>query len=112
MASFTAMSSARMRCASSTRQALVVEIFSSSAALRRSDSSNTARIRLTAQNRFTAVGRVLEMVSATVSNSARSSVSVLATEFFIPSAIPIAAATPIAGAPRITMERMASATPR
>ena len=55
------------------------------------------------QNRFTAVGRVAASVLQTVSKSAPSCT---------PKATPIAAATPIAGAPRITMVLMASATSR
>ncbi len=61
-------------------------------------------MRSMAQKRFTAVGRV----PARVTQISRNSSGVLARS--IPRATPIAAATPIAGAPRITIERIASAT--
>ena len=60
-------------------------------------------MRSMAQNKFTAVGRVAASVLQTVSKSAPSCT---------PNATPIAAATPMAGAPRITMVLMASATSR
>ena len=64
-------------------------------------------MRSMAQNRFTAVGRVAAKArqSRSKSRANRSAVRVRA-----PSAIPIAAATPIAGAPRTTISRMARIT--
>src|SRR6266705_6768451 len=67
-------------------------------------------MRSRAQTRFTAVGRLaakfLNAISIAASNSARGQRSCR----FASSAIPKAAAQPIAGAPRTTIERMASAT--
>ena len=60
-----------------------------------------------AQNKSTAVGRVRASVSQIAGNSARNSASVFAFECSTPRATPIAAATPIAGAPRITMSLIA-----
>ena len=57
-----------------------------------------------------AVGRVWPMISQQRSNSGFSSPTVVAFEFLTPSAMPMAAATPIAGAPRTTMLRITSAT--
>src|SRR6266852_4093741 len=69
-----------------------------------------ARIRSRAQKRFTAVGRLaarfLNAVSIAASNSAR----VPRSWRFASSATPKAAAQPIAGAPRTTIDRIASAT--
>src|SRR6266852_6143298 len=71
---------------------------------------STARMRSRAQKRFTAVGRLaakfLNAISIAASNSARALCSCRCAS----SAIPNAAAQPIAGAPRTTIERMASAT--
>src|SRR5438552_2509830 len=69
-------------------------------------------MRSIAQNRFTAVGRVPARVSAISSNSARSSAIFVAFESRTPRATPIAAATPMAGAPRMTIERIAPAMSR
>src|SRR6266581_5136190 len=70
----------------------------------------TTRMRWSAQKRFTAVGRLaarlLNAISIAVSNSA----CVPRSWRFASSATPKAAAQPIAGAPRTTIERMASAT--
>src|SRR5919201_172879 len=63
-----------------------------------------------AQNRFTAVGRVAAISSQTFWNSAANFVVPVALLLRVPSAIPIAAATPIAGAPRITIVLIARAT--
>jgi hypothetical protein len=62
-----------------------------------------------AQKRFTAVGRVTRICSHTASKSRRSP-SPSAVERRAPSAIPKAAVTPMAGAPRTAMSRMAAAT--
>ena len=72
--------------------------------------SNLPCMRRIAQNRLTAVGRVSPMTSQIWSKSCLSSATVSALEFFTPSAMPMAAATPMAGAPRTTMVRMTSAT--
>jgi hypothetical protein len=60
-----------------------------------------------AQNKFTAVGRVFPSIKRIRSKS-RS--KVFAGALSAPNATPIAAATPIAGAPRMTIARIASAT--
>ena len=67
-------------------------------------------MRRIAQNRFTAVGRVLPMRSQIWSKSRFRSPIDSALELFTPSAMPMPAATPIAGAPRTTMLRITSAT--
>jgi hypothetical protein len=72
-------------------------------------SRNSRFIRSIAQNKFTAVGRVEANVSVICLNSSRSPAIVSVFESRTPKAMPIAAATPIAGAPRTTMTRMASA---
>jgi hypothetical protein len=66
-------------------------------------------MRSIAQKRFTAVGRAAANVRQIRSNpsSSERAFSVRA-----PSAMPIAAATPIAGAPRTTIVRIAVATSR
>ncbi len=67
-----------------------------------------ARIRSMAQKRFTAVGRVAaissQMAEKPASKPSRGS-------WRAPSASPIAAVTPMAGAPRTIIVRMDSATP-
>jgi hypothetical protein len=63
-----------------------------------------------AQNRLTAVGRVDAIMSQIFWKSTANWRVPLALLFRMPSAMPIAAATPIAGAPRITMVRIARAT--
>ncbi len=68
-----------------------------------------ARILSMAQKRLTAVGRVAARSRAACSTSATSGGPALA-ERRAARATPNAAATPMAGAPRITMVRMASAT--
>ncbi len=73
-------------------------------------SSNLRSMRRMAQKRLTAVGRVAPMVSQICSKSRRSSERWSASESRTPSAMPIAAATPIAGAPRTVILRIASAT--
>ena len=64
------------------------------------------------QKRLTAVGRVSASVFAITATSAVNSSSVFAELRSMPSAIPIAAATPMAGAPRTIMSRMTVATCR
>ena len=65
--------------------------------------ANVRFIRSIAQNRLTAVGRVAAISSAIFWSSAANFCVPVALLFRIPSAMPIAAATPIAGAPRITI---------
>ncbi len=72
--------------------------------------SNLSCIRRIAQNRLTAVGRVSPMTLQTWSKSFLRSATFSAFEFFTPKAMPMAADTPMAGAPRTTMLRMTSAT--
>jgi hypothetical protein len=67
-------------------------------------------MRVMAQNRLTAVGRVADMRSQIFWNSTATCVVPFALLFFTPSAMPMAAATPMAGAPRIIIVRMALAT--
>jgi hypothetical protein len=67
-------------------------------------------MRSMAQNRFTAVGRVAAISSQNRWNSVANCFVPLALLRFIPSASPIAAATPIAGAPRMTIVLIAFAT--
>ena len=70
--------------------------------------AKTRRMRSIAQKRLTAVGRVAAKVRHRRAKwRPKSPRSVRA-----PSAIPMAAATPTAGAPRITMSLMARATSR
>ena len=63
-----------------------------------------------AQNRLTAVGRVAAIMSQIFWNSTANCWVPFAVLRRMPSAMPIAAATPIAGAPRITIVRIARAT--
>ena len=63
-----------------------------------------------AQNRFTAVGRVAAISSQILWNSAANFCVPVDLLLRIESAIPMAAATPIAGAPRITIVLIARAT--
>ena len=72
--------------------------------------ANTRFMRSMAQNRFTAVGRVAAISSQSFWNSVANCLVPLAPLRFMPSARPMAAATPIAGAPRITIVLMAFAT--
>jgi len=67
-------------------------------------------IRSIAQNRFTAVGRVAAIISQILWNSAANFCVPVAELLRIPMAMPIAAATPMAGAPRMTMVLIARAT--
>jgi len=67
-------------------------------------------MRSSAQKRFTAVGRVAASPLIAVSRSASSASPLVAVLWRAASATPNAAATPIAGAPRTTSARMASAT--
>src|SRR5438477_4287736 len=67
-------------------------------------------MRSIAQNRLTAVGRVAAISSHTFWNSAANFCVPVALLLRMPIAMPIAAATPIAGAPRITIVLMARAT--
>ena len=63
-----------------------------------------------AQNRLTAVGRVAAIRSQSFWNSVVNCLVPVALLRRIPSAMPIAAATPMAGAPRITIVLIALAT--
>src|SRR6185503_16239734 len=63
-----------------------------------------------AQNKLTAVGRVAAIRSHSFWNSVVNCLVPVALLLRIPRAIPIAAATPIAGAPRITIVLIALAT--
>jgi hypothetical protein len=67
-------------------------------------------MRSMAQKRFTAVGRVAASTLPTTRISASSAGSVVAVLWRAPRATPIAAETPMAGAPRTTMVVMTSAT--
>ena len=67
-------------------------------------------MRSIAQNRLTAVGRVAAISSQILKNSAANFCVPVALLARMPSAMPMAAATPIAGAPRITIVLMARAT--
>src|SRR6266536_5268899 len=98
-----ARSSSRMARASARRPSrTAASPCGSSAAKRR-------RMRSMAQKRLTAVGRVTRICSHTPSRSRRSAAP-SAVERRTPSAIPKAAVTPMAGAPRTAMSRMAAAT--
>ncbi len=68
------------------------------------------RMRSIAQKRLTAVGRVAASVLDMASSSLVSAGIVVAELFLTPRATPIAAATPIAGAPRTTMVVITFAT--
>jgi hypothetical protein len=72
--------------------------------------ANDRFIRSMAQNRLTAVGRVDAISSHAFWNSAANFCVPVAALLRIPNARPIAAATPIAGAPRMTIVLMARAT--
>ena len=72
--------------------------------------ANVPFMRSMAQNRFTAVGRVAAISSHDFWNSVANCLVPLALLRFMPSASPMAAATPMAGAPRITIVLMAFAT--
>ncbi len=67
-------------------------------------------MRSIAQKRLTAVGRVDAISSHVLWNSAANFCVPVALLRRIPSAMPMAAATPIAGAPRITIVLIARAT--
>src|SRR6266851_5826568 len=69
-----------------------------------------ARIRSRAQKRFIAVGRLAARLLNAISIAASNSARVRRSWRFASSATPKAAAQPIAGAPRTTIERIASAT--
>jgi hypothetical protein len=71
---------------------------------------NTRFIRSIAQKRFTAVGRVPAIRSQMRLNSTAYWRVPRTFERCMPSAIPMAAATPMAGAPRMTMVLIARAT--
>jgi hypothetical protein len=68
-----------------------------------------ARIRSSAQNRFTAVGRLAARTRKPLSSSAEKSAGAAPRRRCASTAIPNAAAQPIAGAPRTARSRMASA---
>ena len=72
--------------------------------------ANMRFMRSIAQNRFTAVGRVAAIRSHVFWNSAANRFVPVALLRRTPSAMPIAAATPIAGAPRMTIDLIALAT--
>jgi len=76
------------------------------------NSANFRFMRSRAQKRSTAVGRVLAIVSEISANSDFNALRDVAVECNTPRATPMAAATPMAGAPRITISRMALATSR
>jgi len=76
----------------------------------RAAAPNDRFIRSIAQNRFTAVGRVAAMSSHVLWNSAANFWVPVAALLRMPSAMPIAAATPMAGAPRMTIVLIARAT--
>ena len=84
------------------------------AAARRAAAARCARaarrIRSSAQNRLTAVGRVAPSPLMASSRSARRPSQSIRPLWRAASATPKAAATPMAGAPRTTSERIASAT--
>src|ERR1700679_752405 len=102
-----AMSSSYMMRASSTSPALIASKVTPGLAAR---AKKRRRMRSIAQNRLTAVGRVAASVLAMPSISLVSAAIVVAELFLTPKAKPIAAATPIAGAPRTTMVVMTLAT--
>src|SRR5437764_846387 len=68
--------------------------------------SKRSRIRWIAQKRLTAVGRVAAKVLQISLNSVRRSSWFFAFESRTPNATPIAAVTPMAGAPRTIMSRI------
>ena len=103
IARLIAISSSRTSCASCTMRSRI-----SSSGLPRSDVYSRF-IRSIAQNRLTAVGRVAASVAQMTSTWPSTSAS---SAFNTPIATPIAAATPIAGAPRMIMSRIAVATSR
>ena len=72
--------------------------------------ANDCFIRSMAQNRFTAVGRVDAINSQSLKKSVASFCVPVDVLCFTPRARPIAAATPMAGAPRMTMVLIARAT--
>src|SRR2546428_5967354 len=72
--------------------------------------ASTPRMRSSAQNRFTAVGRLAASASNAASIAVSNSRGGRSCCRCASSATPKAAAQPIAGAPRTTIERMASAT--
>jgi hypothetical protein len=67
-------------------------------------------IRSIAQKRLTAVGRVAAIRSHSFWNSTANCLVPVALLLRIPSAMPMAAATPMAGAPRMTIVLIARAT--
>src|SRR4249919_233615 len=73
-------------------------------------SAASSTIRSTAHGRFTAVGRAAASPAAARATSSRSTSTLPAVLRTAASATPYAAATPIAGAPRTAMSRIASAT--
>src|SRR6266705_35680 len=72
--------------------------------------ASSERMRSSAQKRFTAVGRLVASASNAASIAAENSARVRCCSRCASSAMPNAAAQPITGAPRTTIERMASAT--
>jgi hypothetical protein len=67
-------------------------------------------MRSMAQKRFTAVGRVPARTAQMCANSGANSSVVKASVCCVPRAMPKAAETPMAGAPRTTMVTITSAT--
>ena len=101
-----AMSSSYMAFASA-------RIFSriwASVALAASSFANNTFMRSMAQNKFTAVGRVPARRAQIFSNSGLKRSALSALDWIVPRAMPYAAETPMAGAPRTTMVTMTSAT--
>src|SRR5437870_2209204 len=102
IARFAEMSSSRIAWASASRRA---RTWSSG---RAPEAIATRRIRSSAQNRLTAVGRVAASPLTAVSRSAIRPSNVAARLSRAASTTPKAAATPIAGAPRTTSARTAA----
>src|SRR5882724_7604658 len=92
--------------ASAASASLAAAVFGSS----RVPGPSAARIRSRAQKRFTAVGRLAAKFLNAISIAASNSAGAQRAWRWASSAIPKAAAQPIAGAPRTTIARMASAT--
>src|SRR5262245_44312749 len=72
--------------------------------------ASTARMRSSAQNRLTAVGRLSANVASAACSASENWAGALCLSFRASSATPKAAAQPIAGAPRTAIARIATAT--
>jgi hypothetical protein len=101
-----ATSSSWIACASASRRSLICSTDAPACAV----SAKARFMRSIAQNRLTAVGRVAAISSQVLWNSAANFCVPVALLLRMPTAMPIAAATPIAGAPRITIVLIARAT--